>query len=154
MKTALFAGSFDPITLGHIDVIDKASKVFDKLYIGIAKNPKKQYFFYEKQRIEMITKSIKQKNINIVVIEGFVVDWCSENKVDCLVRSFRNSIDIDYEQQLALANNYLNPNITTMYIQPNPVLNHVSSSFVRELLRANRSIKGLVHNNILDICKV
>ena len=79
MKTALFAGSFDPITLGHIDVIDKASKVFDKLYIGIAKNPKKQYFFSEKQRIEMITKSIKQKNINIVVIEGFVVDWCSEN---------------------------------------------------------------------------
>lgn len=155
MKTALFAGSFDPITIGHLDIIEKASKCFDKLYIGVAINPDKKYMFSTQKRIEMVKKATNNiSNIEVFEISGFLYKFCKQHNIQILVRSFRDNIDISYEENLARFNQDFNADLITMYIASNPNMKHISSSAIRMLLNAGESVKKYVPSNIVDICKI
>ena len=155
MKTALFAGSFDPITVGHLDIIEKASKCFDNLYIGVAINFEKQYMFNTEKRLEMVVKATKHiQNVEVVEIEGFLYKFCIEKNINILVRSFRDSIDISYEENLARFNQDFKPDLITMYIASNPNMKHISSSAIRMLLKAGESVEKYIPSNIVDICTI
>lgn len=155
MKTALFAGSFDPITIGHLDIVAKASQMFEKLYIGIAINPEKKYMFNTDKRIEMVCKATNHiTNVEVVEIKGFLYKFCIEKNINILVRSFRDSIDISYEENLARFNQDFKPDLITTYIASDPNLKHISSSAIRMLLSEGESVKKYIPSNILDICKI
>lgn len=155
MKTALFAGSFDPITIGHLDIIEKASQMFEKLYIGVAINLEKKYMFDTNKRLEMVCKATKHiTNVEVVEIKGFLYKFCIEKNINILARSFRDNIDISYEENLARFNQDFKPDLITMYIASNPSMKHISSSAIRMLLNAGESVKKYIPSNILDICKI
>ncbi len=155
MKTALFAGSFDPITIGHLYIVAKASQMFEKLYIGIAINPEKKYMFNTDKRIEMVCKATNHiTNVEVVEIKGFLYKFCIEKNINILVRSFRDSIDISYEENLARFNQDFKPDLITTYIASDPNLKHISSSAIRMLLSEGESVKKYIPSNILDICKI
>ena len=155
MKTALFAGSFDPITIGHLDIIEKASQMFEKLYIGVAINPKKKYMFDTNKRLKMVCKATKHiTNVEVVEIKGFLYKFCTEKNINILVRSFRNNIDISDEENLARFNQDFKPDLITTYIANNPNMKHISSSAIRDLLSAGESVKKYIPSNILNICKI
>lgn len=155
MKTALFAGSFDPITIGHLDIVEKASQMFEILYIGVAINPGKNHMFNIEKRIEMVSKATNHiTNVQVVEIKGFLYKFCIQNNINILVRSFRDNIDISYEESLARFNQDFKPDLITTYIASNPNLKHISSSAIRDLLNAKESVKKYIPSNIIDICKI
>lgn len=136
--TALYAGSFDPPTKGHEDIIIKASKMFDKLYVVVATNENKKPRFGELTRkayLEQIIEYNKLKNVEVLYHHGLTVNIAHELKATVLVRGIRNSTDLEYEKQLAFANMLIDPEINTVFINANPQHTLVSSSAVREILK-------------------
>ncbi len=151
---AIFAGSFDPITNGHLDIIKRASKLFDKLYIGVLVNPNKKSFFDLEERKDLILKSTKEiKNIEVISFEGLLVDFCKQNDISVLVRAIRSGQDIDYEIQMANMNKELSKDIETIILTTNARYNFVSSSLVKEVLHFGGEIKNLVPPVVLNELK-
>jgi pantetheine-phosphate adenylyltransferase len=116
MTIALYAGSFDPITLGHLDIIKQSTEIFDKVIIGVTYNPEKQGFFTIKDRVKLIQECIKNiPNCEVYSYEGLTVNFAKEHDANVLVRGLRNSADLEYEIQLAKINNDLANNIKTVF---------------------------------------
>lgn len=144
-KKAIFAGSFDPITNGHLDIILRASKLFDILYVGVLNNPNKNCLFTFDERVELIKECTKNlKNIKIVSFDGLLVNYCKQNDIKFLVRGVRNGLDIDYELQMAHMNRELNSDIETIIFPTKNEYSFVSSSAVKEVLKFDGEIKNLV----------
>lgn len=144
-KKAIFAGSFDPITNGHLDIILRASKLFDILYVGVLNNPNKNCLFTFDERVELIKECTKNlKNTKIVSFDGLLVNYCKQNNIKFLVRGVRNGLDIDYELQMAHMNRKLNSDIETIIFPTKNEYSFVSSSAVKEVLKFDGEIKNLV----------
>lgn len=144
MKKALFAGTFDPPTLGHLEIIQRASRLCQHLYIAVAANGKHKNALPQKQRIawlKTITKTLK--NVEIVPLKGLVVDLANELKVDALVRGLRNGTDLDYEAQMGTANHLLS-GIETIYLIASPQYSHVNASLIREIASYGKTLEGFV----------
>ncbi len=135
MKRAVFPGSFDPITIGHIDIINKGLQIFDELIIGIGENNDKKYMFSLEKRFEII-KSIfaKQNNVKVQTYKGLTVDFCKKNNSNFIIRGLRNPSDFEYEKTIALTNTDIS-NIETVFFLATKENLNISSSVVRELIK-------------------
>ena len=135
MKRAVFPGSFDPITNGHIDIITKGLQIFDELIIGIGENNEKEYMFSLEKRFEFI-KSIfaKQNNVKVKTYKGLTVDFCKKNNSNFIIRGLRNPSDFEYEKTIAQTNTDIS-NIETVFLLATKENLNISSSVVRELIK-------------------
>jgi len=150
MTTAFFAGSFDPPTLGHLHLIIRSLKIFEKIVIGIGVNTSKQYLFSTEKRIEMLKKVFSSyERVRIVNYNGLTVIAAKENNAKVILRGIRNSADFEYEMAIAQNNKMIDENIETIYITPAPAQSHISSSIVRELILNKADVSHLVPAEIL-----
>lgn len=135
MTIAIYAGSFDPLTNGHIDILEQSAELFDKVIIAVAYNPEKRGFIPVKDRVELISQSIKKfKNVEVDTYEGLTVDFAKKKGASVLIRGVRNSKDFEYELSMAQTNQALNDKMKTVFFAPKPENSYISSSMVREIL--------------------
>lgn len=145
MIKAVFPGSFDPPTNGHLDIIQRASKLFDNLDVVISVNPNKQYMFSEQERLEMLSQLLKDyKNVQIHVWEGLIVNYAKEHGAKVLIRGIRSANDFSYEFELAHMNQNLNPQIETMFLPSKEKWGVVKSSSIKELALFGGDISRMV----------
>lgn len=151
-KIGLFTGSFDPMTNGHLDIIERASILFDKLYVGIFFNPHKQGFLPIENRKRGLEEALKHlENVEVVSShDELVVDVAKRLGVTFLVRGLRNASDLQYEASFDYYNHQLSPDIETIYLHSRPEHLYLSSSGVRELLKFGQDIAGYVPDSILE----
>ena len=135
MRTAIFPGSFDPITLGHQDIIEKSLNLFDLVIIGIGKNSDKKYMFSAEKRKEFVENTFKsKKNVEVKIYDGLTVDFCKKNNSDFIIRGLRNVSDFEFEKNIALTNRKLS-DIETVFLLTSAKNSYISSGIVRELIK-------------------
>lgn len=155
MKIAVYPGSFDPITKGHLDIIKRASKVFDKLIVGVLNNPNKNPMFTLEERVELIKKSTDElENIEVDCFSGLLIDYMIDNDINVIVKGLRAISDFEYEFQMALMNRKLNSEIETMFMMTNSDYSYLSSSLVKEVYKFGGCIDSLVPNIVLEKMKL
>ena len=144
MKKAVFPGSFDPITLGHFDIIERGTKLFDELIIAIGINAEKKYMFPAEIRKKFIEESLQHNpKIKVVTYSGLTIDFCKENKVDYILRGLRNPPDFEFEKAIAHTNRHLS-SIETVFLLTAARTSYISSSIVRDVIRNNGDYTKLV----------
>lgn len=144
-KIAIYPGTFDPITLGHVDVIDRARKMFDEIIVVIAINSKKTTLFTEDERYEMAIESLQHlENVKVIFYRGLTVQCAREHGAVAMIRGIRAVSDFEYEFQIALMNRKLEPNIHTVFLAPSEEYTYLNSSIVRELGRYGKSANAFV----------
>lgn len=150
MKTAIFPGSFDPITKGHEDIALRASRLFDNLIIAIGQNIDKKYMFSPEQRLSWIIKTFeKHPNIKCMLYEGLTVDFCKQHHINYIVRGLRTLADFENEQSIAHLNKQLYPEIETLFLLTNNRFSHISSSGVREIILHKGNVKDFIPEPII-----
>ena len=148
MKTkniAVYPGTFDPITNGHLDIIERASKLFDEVIVGIAHNINKSPLFTKEERKNLVLDVVKKyKNVKVEVFSGLLVDFAVKKNAKVIIRGLRALSDFDYEFQMSLTNRKLAPQVTTVFLMPNEKYTYLNSSLVRELARFKADVKDFV----------
>ena len=145
MKIGVFAGSFDPITLGHEDIVMKAMPLFDEIFIAIGVNIDKKYQFPLEDRIKWIENTFAEfPKVKVISYEGLTVDLCKRLNAGFIIRGLRNTTDFEYESIVAEANKKLNPEIETVFFLSDPNLRCISSTVVRDLVKNGVDLKGFV----------
>jgi pantetheine-phosphate adenylyltransferase len=149
MRRAIYPGSFDPVTNGHLDIIERGCKLFDEIIIGILVNPEKQPLFTVEERHEMLTevvKSISQGRCTLRIdsFSGLLVNYAVAQEANVIVRGIRAISDYEYELQMALMNRRLEPGIETVFMMPAETYSYVSSRLVKEVFQLGGTVTGLV----------
>jgi pantetheine-phosphate adenylyltransferase len=149
MRRAIYPGSFDPVTNGHLDIIERGCKLFDEIIIAILVNPEKHPFFTIEERREMlleVTGEINQGSCRLLVedFQGLLVDYAIRRQADAIVRGIRAISDYEYELQMALMNRRLEPRIETVFMMPAEAYSYLSSRLVKEVFQLGATIEGLV----------
>ena len=148
MKRAIIPGSFDPITIGHCDLIEKSSKIFDEIIIAVGNNIKKNYMFSLEQRTNFIKNEYKgNKKIIVKSYTGLTVDFCKKMDSNFLIRGIRNTTDFEYEKEMAQINFHLSQ-IETIFLTPTNDKAHISSSFIKELMKNEGDFKKYLPNSV------
>ena len=151
MRIALYPGTFDPVTLGHYDIIKRASGVSDKLVIGVLPNSAKNPWFTVEERMELIRKvTADMKNVVVESFDGLTVDFGRKIGANVIVRGLRAITDFEYELQIAQINHKLNPDIDTIFFTTSVEYSYVSSSIAKEVARYGGDITGFVPASIID----
>ena len=146
---AVYPGSFDPITLGHLDVIHRAADIMDELVIAIMHNPWKKSTFTVFERIEMIKEAVKDiPNVKVVTGDGFTVNLAQKENARILIRGIRAVMDYENELQTATANQMLNPQVETLFLVSRPTYSFISSSTVKEIAMNHGDVSRLVPKNV------
>ena len=151
MKIALYPGTFDPITNGHVDILERGMKLFDKVIVTVAKNSTKSPIFDEVERVDMIREIIKQRkyrNVSVESFDGLLIDFARKKKAIALIRGLRAISDFEYEFQMALINRKQEESINTVFLMPHEKYTYLNSSIVRELARLNGNFKAFVPTNV------
>jgi pantetheine-phosphate adenylyltransferase len=144
-KIAVYSGTFDPITLGHEDVIVRAAKVFDTLIVAVSVANNKKTLFELSARIELARDVLKSiANVQVMPLEGLIVDFCSAHGAQTIVRGVRNATDLDYEAQMAAMNRKLRGSVDTIFLLPTPDLQCISATLVREISKLGGDVSKLV----------
>lgn len=144
MKRAVFPGSFDPITLGHVDIVERALVIFDEIILAIGVNASKKYMFSLEQRQTFLRETFKGKtNIKIKTYEGLTVDFCRQEDANFILRGLRNANDLEFEKSIAQTNQKL-AQIETVFLLTSSGKSHISSTIVRDLIRYNGQYKDFV----------
>jgi pantetheine-phosphate adenylyltransferase len=145
IRSAIYPGTFDPITLGHLDVMRRAADVFDHLIVAVAESPRKKLWFDLNERLSMVKDATTQlNNIEVVSFDGLLVDFARQQGVLVLVRGLRAFSDFEYEFQMALSNRKLAPDVETVFLMTSDSYSYVSSSVVREVAELGGDISVLV----------
>lgn len=148
MKRAIFPGSFDPITLGHYDIIMRGIKLFDEVIVAIGVNSAKKYMFSLEERKKFIEDSFKDEpKVTVVTYEGLTVDFCEKHNIDFILRGLRNPGDFEFEKAIAHTNRDLAP-VETIFLLTAASTSYISSSIVREVIRHNGNYKLLVPDSV------
>jgi len=151
MKTAIYPGTFDPITLGHVDVIERASKIFDEIIVVIAHNSKKTTLFDESERLDMVLDSIQHiPNAKAILHQRLTVESALEQNAIAIIRGVRAISDFEYEFQIALMNRKLAPNIHTILMMPHEKYTYLNSSIVRELAKYGMNTSEFVNEYVAN----
>jgi pantetheine-phosphate adenylyltransferase len=149
-RTALFPGSFDPITLGHVEIIERGLALFDKIVVAIGVNSQKKYMFSLEERIEMLQTTFQHHSrIEVAVYEDLTVAFAKKNNISFLLRGLRGANDLTYEQPIAYINQLLHPGIEVICLLSKPDTAHISSTIVREIIRYKGSTTGLLPPSII-----
>jgi pantetheine-phosphate adenylyltransferase len=144
---AIYPGSFDPLTNGHIDLIERGAKIFERLIVAILRNPEKSPLFSVSERREMLegmVRSKRWKNVEIDTFDGLLVDYAVKKKAQAVLRGIRAISDYEYELQMALMNRKLEPRLETVFMMPALSYSYLSSRLVREIAQLGGSVTGLV----------
>jgi pantetheine-phosphate adenylyltransferase len=149
-RTALFAGSFDPVTRGHEDLVRRAFAFADRVVVAVATNASKQPLFTAEERTSLIREVLDDERVEVRDFRGLLVDLARDVGATMLVRGLRAVSDFDYEYQMALMNRHLLPTLETVFLVPSSGLTYVSSSLVREVARYGGNVDGLVHPRVAD----
>ena len=152
-KRAIYSGTFDPITNGHIDIIKRALRVFDEIIVAVAESRTKKPMFDANKRVELVKKATKGLSVEAESFDTLLVDFAKSKDVYVIIRGLRAVSDFEYELQMGYANNSLDKNIETMYFMPTLQNAFVSSSVVREILKFDGSVEHLVPIEILGDLK-
>lgn len=145
MRTAVYPGSFDPLTNGHVDVIERATRLFDRVIVAILVNPAKQPLFSVQERLAMIGDVFATRpNVEADTFSGLLVDYARRRGAAAILRGLRGVTDFDYERQMALMNRHLSDEIDTVFLMPSGATAHISASLVREIAALGGSVAGLV----------
>lgn len=153
-KIAIYPGSFDPITNGHVDLIKRASKLFDTVIIGIAQNSKKDAFLDIEDRLQSVQGALKDiSNIEVMEFDTLLVDFAKAQNAQIILRGLRAVSDFEYEFQLSGMNKHLNSNIETLFMTPAEQYANISSSLVREILSLGGNINSFVPVNVETLLK-
>lgn len=145
MKSAVYPGTFDPITNGHIDIIKRSLRIFDRVVIAVAPNPKKTPLFDINERIFMIEEATKgMKNVEIEPFEGLLVDYIRQKGAIAIIRGLRAVSDFEYEFQMALMNRKLSDTIETVFMMPSEEYSYLTSSLIKEVASYGGEVKDLV----------
>lgn len=153
-KIAVYPGTFDPITNGHLSIVNRALKIFDKLIIGILNNPKKVPLFTLEERIEMIRKAIKgDDRIDIDAYDGLLVDYVVKMKSNVILRGLRALSDFEYEFQMALMNRKLNREVQSIFLMTDYKWFYTSSTIIKEAAQYNGDVSGLVPPHVNALLK-
>ena len=159
MRIAIYPGTFDPITYGHIDVIKKSLKIFDKLIIATTDNSDKNYFFSIEERIDIINNSLfkdlkfSKKKIKVISFSNLTIELCKKFKASAIIRGLRAVSDFEYEFQLAGMNKKLNPKIETMFLMSDVENQIISSKFVKEIANLGGNIDRFVTKYTVKMLK-
>ena len=146
---AIYPGTFDPPTNGHLDLIARGSKLFEHLIVAILNNPVKNPLFTVDERVEMLKESTRQLgNVSVATFEGLMVDFARQNGATAVLRGIRAITDYEYEFQMALMNRRLAPEIETVFLQPAGRYSFVSSRLVKEVVSFGGKVDGLVPSNV------
>lgn len=154
MRKAAYAGSFDPFTNGHLDILKKASKMFDEVHVIIGCNANKSRHYnviYCQEAIENVIKNNDLDNCKVVVCSDLIAQYCKENDIEYFVRGLRNSMDFNYEENISEVNKLINPNLETVYLRAENIA--ISSSMVRELYSYNQDVSKYVPKEILPLLR-
>ncbi|MBF8247231.1 MAG: Phosphopantetheine adenylyltransferase [Bacteroidetes bacterium] len=145
MKIAIYPGTFDPITNGHLDIVQRAARLFDKVIVTIARNSSKNPMFTEQERLALIKAAVKgNKRVEVDVFDGLLVEYARKKKATAIVRGLRAISDFEYEFQMALMNRKLNDQVETVFMMPNAKYTFLNSSIVREIARLGGDVRDFV----------
>ena len=151
MRVAIYPGSFDPVTNGHLDIITRGSKVFDKLIVGVLVNVDKVGLFSIEERVELIKRVTNHlENVEVVSFKGLLVDLAKKNDARVILKGLRAVSDFEYEFQMALMNSQLDSNVETLFMTTSAANSFLSSSSVKQVAKFGGDIKGLVPDEIVD----
>ncbi|WP_026508641.1 pantetheine-phosphate adenylyltransferase [Butyrivibrio sp. MC2013] len=152
MKVAVYPGSFDPITLGHLDIIRRASVMFDKLIVVVMKNSAKTSLFSPDERVKMIEDCVGDlDNITVDSYDGLLIDYCKKEQIHIVLRGLRAITDFEYELQIAQTNRELSHNnVDTVFLTTNLIYSYLSSSSVKEIAGYDGDVSGMVTENVLE----
>ena len=154
MKKAIIPGSFDPVTVAHVDLIDRALPLFDEVLVALVPNTGKNYLFSEEARLEMLnTVAASRPKMKVTVHNGFLADLYKEYGACCAVKGIRNSSDFDYESLMAEVNRHFLPEFETLFLSKNEKFSHISSTVVRDVIKYNKDLKGLVPDELISVIK-
>jgi len=144
-KTAIYAGTFDPVTYGHIDLIERALRIFDEVIVAVANNPAKCPLFTIEERLKLLRSSVgRKKGIHIDSFEGLLVDYASAKNVKVIIRGIRALSDFEFEFQMALSNRKLNSKIETIFLMPHESYAYLSSRLIKEVVSLGGDVSFFV----------
>lgn len=145
VRTVIYPGSFDPITNGHLDVIERAAKLFDRIIVAVAVNSSKDPLFTKDQRQEQITEAVAALgNVEVSAFDGLLVDFARDQKSQAIIRGLRAVSDFEFEFQLALMNRKLEPNIETIFMMPRETYTFLSSKLIKEIAQLGGNVSAFV----------
>ena len=151
MRTAIYPGSFDPVTNGHLDVIRRAANLFDRVVVAVAKNDDKQPLFTLAERLALVKKAVKHlSNVEADAFDGLLVEYAARRKAHTIVRGLRAVSDFEFEFQLALMNRKLNESIETIFMMPKDTYTFLSSRIVKEIARLGGDVEVFVPAHVQD----
>ena len=149
--TAVYPGTFDPITNGHLDIISRGARLFDRVIVAILKNPEKEPLFPLGERMDILREVVgRLPNVRVEAFDGLLVDYARASGARAIVRGLRALSDFEYEYQMALMNRRLGPDIETVYMMPGEAYTYVSSRLVKEVARLGGDVSGLVPREVAD----
>lgn len=154
MKIAICPGSFDPVTIGHMDIVTRASQIFDKVIVAVAVNPEKHFSFEADERVEMLKLAVAEAdlpNVEIDMVSGLLADYCKEKGESVIVKGLRAMTDFEYEFQMALTNKKLNPELETLFLSTRAENMFLSSSMVKQVAGFGGDISHFVPDCISEM---
>lgn len=154
MRHCIYPGTFDPITYGHLDVLGRASKLFDKVTVAIASNAGKNPLFSAEERLAMVKETITNlPNVSVTIFDGLLVEFAAAQKAQAIIRGLRALSDFEFEFNMALMNRHLNPELETLFVMPNEQFSYTSSTLVKQVARYGGDITHFVPSVVATALK-